>query len=161
MPVRTFGICVVDGQRFEIKPENTHKIGTKHEPIYCSPRCRRIASQQRQAARSDQPCPCCGRPYVRVPSYRSGLCATCSSVAWLACWKKVQRWDRDPGTIAMPDGHPLTGYACAICDGWHATSRTTQPDREWTEAVRRVGAYLKKINFDSAAKAAQWREKAK
>ena len=154
-----YGICVVDGERFEIPAEQVPNIGTEQEMKYCSPRCRGIAKRERYAG--NRRCPACDGPFIPGPNYGSQMCKRCTTVAWLSCWRKQKRWkDKPPPRITFRDAKRgvLIMYHCLLCDGWHGTQHNTPPPPDWLEAVSKVAAHLKKIDFDPTQDAAHWRE---
>ena len=67
------------------------------------------------------PCQACHHHRASHPVYGLHLCRACATVAFSSCWRKT-RYAADPGTRSYyDDGHPLYGYPCPLCQGWHLT----------------------------------------
>lgn len=66
-------------------------------------------------------CQACQHSRATHPVYGLHLCPQCRVVAYSSCWRKG-RYAADPGTTNFyDDGHPLYGYWCPLCQGWHLT----------------------------------------
>ena len=67
------------------------------------------------------PCQACHHHRAGYATYGLHLCPQCRAVAFSSCWRKA-RYGADPGTRSFyDDGHPLYGYPCPLCQGWHLT----------------------------------------
>ncbi len=150
--MRVTAACVWCEQRFELTPELARN--TVAAPKYCSNRCRQQAKRERYS--ETHFCACCGGPKQPGHSYGSRMCKSCSSVAYLSCWRKWFRWESEQDCERQHrDGTALTPYPCPICSGWHVTSKASPLPESWGEAVQQVAAYLAGIGFDSSV-AAKW-----
>lgn len=136
--------CTVCGVEFEPTPEQVSAVGGP----YCGKRCVRTARQARRRAADRPPCAACGEPWEGIYHYGLALCVQCRTVAFQSCWRK-RRWDTDPGTFALNDGTPLTGYHCDICEHWHTTTvRHVSLPEGYAERRDQIGAYLRSVGFD-------------
>lgn len=74
------------------------------------------------------PCQACHLTRSNHPAYGLHLCQACAQVAYSSCWRKG-RYGADPGTRSYyDDGHPLYGYSCPLCQGWHLTKIPSADD---------------------------------
>ncbi len=149
--IRASFTCAWCGQRFAATRDTVRLIGTEQQPKYCGQRCRKAVNRTKPLA---TPCPACGQPRYRGDQH--GMCTSCNSVAYLACWSKKVAAPEQLESVRHEDGKMLYPYRCEVCGQWHLTSRAGGVHESWSASAKRVGAHLAAVNWDFSN--AAWRK---